>query len=86
MLQGTRSFDKPMSPERCWIKYRLNLNNIKYEEIAQKAKRTAVFVSMVVCGERKSEKVEAVLAEVLGYSSFKELWADAFVNAERRAG
>ena len=72
-MARTRSFDKPMSPERCWIKYRLNLNNIKYEEIAQKAKRTAAFVSMVICGERRSEKVEAALAAMLGYPSYEQL-------------
>ena len=75
-----------MPPERCWLKYQLNLNNIKYEEIAKKARRSAAFVSMVVCGVRRSEKVEAVLAEILNYKSWKHLWAAAFISTKRRAG
>ena len=84
-MPRTRSFEKPMTPERCWLKYQLNVRNIKYDAIAKKAGLTEPFVSMVICGIRKSEKVEAALAEELGYKSWKELWADACINAERRA-
>jgi hypothetical protein len=79
-----------MPPEGCWIKYQLDLQNIKLEAIAKKAGRTVATVSRVICKLRHSEAVEAVLAEMLGYPTFKDLWIDAFINAdfskkERRA-
>jgi hypothetical protein len=40
---------------------------------------------MVVCGKRGSKSVEAALAEVLGYPSWKHLWAEAFINTGREA-
>ena len=79
------SINNPIPPERCWIKFQLNLRGIKYEAIASKARRTEAFVSQVVCGRRKSEKVESVLADVLGYSSWNHLWANAFINTGRTA-
>jgi len=84
-MARSRSFDNPMPPEGCWIKYQLDLRNIKLEAIAKKAGRTVATVSRVICGTRHSEAVEAVLAEMLGYPSYKHLWADAFLNVERRA-
>jgi hypothetical protein len=78
-----RSPDQP-TPERCWIKYQLSLRNIKYGAVARKANRTEAFVSLVVCGKRGSKSVEAALADVLGYASWKHLWAAAFAKAERR--
>lgn len=85
-MARSRSFDKPMPPEGCWIKYQLDLRNIKLAMIAKKASRTVATVSRVICRTRHSEKVETVIAEMLGYESFKHLWAAAFVNAERKAG
>jgi lambda repressor-like predicted transcriptional regulator len=73
-----------MPPEGCWIKYQLDLRNIKLEAIAKKAGRTVATVSRVICKTRHSEKVEAVLAEMLGYPSWQHLWADALINVERR--
>jgi hypothetical protein len=84
-MAQSRSFCHPIPPENCWVKYQLNLRNIKYGEIAKKAHRTEAFVCMVVCGKRRSESVEAVLADALGYPSWKHLWAAAFVRAERKA-
>jgi len=84
-MARTREINRPMSPEGCWIKYRLNLKNIKLETIAKKARRSVALVSLVLCNERRSEKVEAALAETLGYPSWEHLWADAFINAERSA-
>jgi len=84
-MARSRSFDNPMPPEGCWIKYQLDLRNIKLETIAKKAGRTVATVSRVICRTRHSDAVEAVLAEMLGYPSYKHLWADAFINAERRA-
>lgn len=84
-MARSRSFDKPMPPEGCWIKYQLDLRNIKLEAIAKKAGRTVATVSRAICRTRHSEKVEAVIAEMLGYSSWKDLWAAAFINVERKA-
>ena len=84
-MEHSKPFDQPMPPERCWIKFQLNLRGIKHKEIAQKAKTTEAFISLVICGRRKSKNVESVLAEVLGYPSFKALWADAFIST-RKAG
>jgi hypothetical protein len=69
-----------MPPEGCWIKYQLDLRNIKLETVAQKANRSVSSVSRVICGVKKSEKVEKALAEMLGYPSWKHLWADAFIS------
>jgi len=81
-----QSFEQPRTPESCWIKYQLDLRNIKYDVVAEKARCSIQFVSMVICGKRKSKNVEAVLAEMLGYQSYKHLWADAFINSgERKA-
>jgi lambda repressor-like predicted transcriptional regulator len=71
-----------MPPEGCWIKYQLDLRNIKLEIIAKKAGCAISTVSRVICKTRHSEKAEAVLAEMLGYPTFKDLWVDAFINAD----
>ena len=84
-MARSRSFENPMPPEGCWIKYQLDLRNIKMDAIAKKAGRTVATVSRVISKTRHSEKVEAVLAEMLGYPAYKDLWIDAFINAERRA-
>jgi len=84
-MARSRSFDNPMPPEGCWIKYQLDLRNIKLEAVAKKAGLTVATVSRVICGTRKSEKARAALAQMLGYASWKELWAAAFISAERKA-
>jgi hypothetical protein len=81
-MARSRSFENPMPPEGCWIKYQLDLRNIKLEAIAKKAGRTVATVSRVICKIRHSEAVEAVLAEILGYPTFKDLWIDAFISAD----
>ena len=84
-MARSRSFENPMPPEGAWIKYQLDLRNIKMDAIAKKAGRTVATVSRVISKTRHSEKVETVLAEMLGYTTYKDLWIDAFINAERRA-
>jgi lambda repressor-like predicted transcriptional regulator len=84
-MARSRSFENPMPPEGAWIKYQLDLRNIKMDAVAKKAGRTVATVSRVISKTRHSEKVEAVLAEMLGYPTYKDLWVDAFINAERRA-
>jgi len=62
----------------CWIKYQLNLRNLTYDTVAEKA---GVHVSMIThflrC-RKNSEKVKAAIAEVLGFPSF-----DAVIAASR---
>jgi lambda repressor-like predicted transcriptional regulator len=84
-MARSRSVDNPMPLEGCWIKYQLDLRNIKLEAVAKKAGCTVATISRVINRTRHSEKAEAVLAEMLGYTSYKELWAAAFINAERKA-
>jgi transcriptional regulator with XRE-family HTH domain len=78
-----RSAERLTPPEGCWIKYQLILRNIKLEDVAKKAHRSISSVSRVVCGVKKSEKVEMALAEMLGYPSYKHLWAAAFINSKK---
>jgi hypothetical protein len=74
-----------MPPEGCWLRYQLDLRNIKMDAVAKKARRSVPLVSLVICGEMRSEKVEAALAEMLGYPSWERLWAAAMINAQRNA-
>jgi transcriptional regulator with XRE-family HTH domain len=80
-----RTTTKPLPPEYSWLRRQLASKNIKQKEIARKANCARRYVSMVVCGERSSREIEAALAEMLGYPSWQHLWADALINAERRA-
>jgi predicted transcriptional regulator len=62
-----------MPPEGSWIKYQLDLRNIKMEAVAKKANRSLSTVSRVVCRLKNSKRVERVLAEMLGYVTFDDL-------------
>jgi hypothetical protein len=80
-----KSVCNPTPPEGCWIRYQLDVRNIKLDDVARKACRHFTLVSKVIRGERKSEKVQAALAELLGYPSWNDLWADAFISTKRNA-
>jgi len=84
-MARSRSVCNPMPPEGCWIKFRLDLNNIKLEEVAKKGGVSVTAVSRVICGSLKSRKTEDAIAGILGYKSWEDLKADAFNNAERKA-
>jgi len=73
--------EKPIPPERCWVKYRLSLRGIRYAEIAHRASRSENYVSQVVCGRRRSERVEAAIAKMLGFASWGELMEIALLEA-----
>jgi hypothetical protein len=75
-----------MPPEGCWIKYQLDLRNIKLEAVAKQANRSVSTVSRVVCGVKNSKRIGEVLAEMLGYGSFAELKAAAMIAAARSKG
>ena len=83
MVPRKKPADHPW-PEGCWLRYSLDLRGVRLEEVGKKAHRTASLVSKVINGERRSEKVEAVLADILGFSSKEQLWAAASNNAKRR--
>jgi hypothetical protein len=71
-----------MPPEGSWIKYQLDLRNIKLEAVAQKAKRTISMVSQVITGVKNSEAVGLALAQMLGYASYKDLMDAAFTQSK----
>jgi len=62
-----------MRPEGSWIKFRLDLLNVKYVEVAAKANRSVTFVSEVIRGVKNSKAVGAALAQILGFPSYEEL-------------
>jgi transcriptional regulator with XRE-family HTH domain len=66
-----------MPPEGSWIKYQLDLRNIKLEAIAKKANCTVSMVSQVITGVKNSERVGKALAGLLGYATFNDLMATA---------
>jgi hypothetical protein len=81
-MARTRSEKYPTPPEGCWIKYQLDLRNIKMEAVAQKANRSVAMVSRVVCRVKNSKRVEKALAEMLGYADFSDLLAAASAQAK----
>jgi hypothetical protein len=77
MAQRTRSPEHPMPPEGSWIKFQLDLRNIKMEAVAKKARRSISMVSQVITGVKNSEAVGLALAQMLGYATHKDLMEDA---------
>jgi hypothetical protein len=59
----------------CWIKYQLNLRNITYKTVAEKASVSEKMIAHFITGRKNSEKVRRALAETLGYPSFEVLIA-----------
>jgi hypothetical protein len=76
-MARTRSPEHPMPPEGSWIKYQLDLRNVKFEAVAKRANRHTTLVSSVIRGKRNSKAVGRALAEVLGYASYDDLMAAA---------
>jgi transcriptional regulator with XRE-family HTH domain len=65
-----------ITPQKgCWIKFQLNLRNITYKTVAQKANVSEVMITQFIKGRKNSEKVRRALAETLGYPSFEALIA-----------
>jgi ribosome-binding protein aMBF1 (putative translation factor) len=73
-----------MTPEYHWIKLQLFQQNISHEDIAQKANCTTSMVSQVICGVKKSKKVESALARILGYATYQDLMEAA--SAQSKGG
>jgi transcriptional regulator with XRE-family HTH domain len=59
----------------CWIKFQLNLRNITYKTVAEKAGVSANMINHFIKGRKNSERVRKALAETLGYPSFEALIA-----------
>jgi hypothetical protein len=71
-----------MPPEGSWIKYQLDLRNIKLEDVAQKAYRSVSMVSQVITGVKNSEAVGLALARTLGYATYQDLMEAARLQAK----
>jgi len=82
-MARTRSVKNAMPPEGSWIKYQLDLRNIKLEEVAKKANRSLSMVSQVITGVKKSEAVGETLAQMLGYVSWSHLYKKAFLEVRK---
>ena len=82
MARRTRSPEHPMPPEGSWIKYQLDLRNIKMEAVAKKAHRSISMVSQVIAGVKNSDAVGLALARMLGYASYKDLMEAAYLHAK----
>jgi transcriptional regulator with XRE-family HTH domain len=79
LLLGTHNYPKVPFPiyVGLFIRNQLALKNLRVKDIAQKAKCTMSLVSQVLNGDLRSEKIEGILAESLGYESFGQLIAAA---------
>jgi hypothetical protein len=62
-----------MPPEGSWLKYQLDLRNIKLDAVARKANRSLSLVSSVIRGIRNSKAVGLALARILGYATYQDL-------------
>jgi transcriptional regulator with XRE-family HTH domain len=65
------------SKNGCWIKFQLNLRNIKYKTVAKKAGVSEEMITQFIKGRKNSERVKKALAETLGYTSFEALITSA---------
>jgi transcriptional regulator with XRE-family HTH domain len=83
-MPRTRAAKNITPPEGCWIRYQLNLRNIKMEDIAKKAGCSIPTVSEVINGVKNSKRVAKTLADMLGYTGFEALLAAA--SAQARGG
>ena len=81
-MARTRSAKNPMPREGSWIKYQLDLRNIKLEAVAKKAHRSMSMVSEVICGVKNSQAVGLALAQMLGYATYKDLMEAAYVQTK----
>jgi len=84
-MARTRSSKNTMPPEGSWLKFQLDLRNIKLEAVAQKARRSVSMVSQVITGVKNSESVKITLAKLLGYASYEDLLEEAQRQTKRGA-
>ena len=73
----------PIPLEYCWILYQLNLRYIRLEDIAHYAGCSPEAAWNVLIWGMPSQKINPVLAKLLGYPSWDSLWADAYDNSKK---
>ena len=81
-MARTRSAENPMPPEGSWVKYQLDLRNVKLEAVAKKARRSVSMVSQVITGVKNSDAVGLALARILGYATYKDLMDAASLHVK----
>jgi hypothetical protein len=81
-MARTRASCNPTPPEGSWIRYQLDLRNIKLKEVAGKASRSEALVTQVITGVRNSKAVGKALADMLGFASYKDLMEAARLGAK----
>ena len=59
----------------CWIKFQLDLRNLAYRHVAEKAGVSESMVHNFVKGRKRSARVCMALVETLGFESFGALVA-----------
>ena len=67
--------------EGLWIMYQLRLMGIKQVDMAAKLGVNQCTVSQIICGTRRSTRIETALYQTLGYTSF-----EAMITASRGRG
>lgn len=85
VMARTREAKNPTPPEGSWIRFQLDLRNIKLKEVALKADRSIQMVSEVITGVKNSKAVGAALAWILGFDTYEDLMETARREAKRNA-
>ena len=77
-MARTRSKKNPMPPEGSWIKFQMDLRNIKMMDVARKANRSLSMVSEFVTGVKNSVAVGKALAQMLGFDNYNDMMEAAY--------
>ena len=75
--QPRKSNWRPTRQEGLYIQYQLGLQGITLRAVADKYSVSKAVVSAVTAGQRRSRRIEAEIARILG----KESWADVVIEA-----
>lgn len=75
--QPCKSNWRPTREEGLYIQYRLNRHNMTLQAVADKHSVSETAVHYVIVGFRRSRRIEAEIARVLG----KESWEDVVIEA-----
>ena len=74
----TRDGIKPK--EGMWITYQLRLKGITQKELANQLKINTSNICLILTGRRRSRRIEDLLFQTLGFSSFEEMIQAARTN------
>ena len=75
--QPRKSNWRPTREEGLYIQYRLNRHNMTLQAVADKHSVSETAVHYVIVGFRRSRRIEAEIARILG----KESWDDVVIEA-----